>query len=147
MEKFKSKRINTRRMSGKEGALQFSSTPPFGLPGHPRNLYRKDSMDERSSLCPAQQYDTPQRAKEMHEELTEGMEMKGDNHAESQLHSWKSCWRPMLILVSPKVFSNRKIPHTNPASKLGSYNCWRRQMSTSFMFPPRKTALKVCPKH
>ena len=87
MEEFKSNRINTRRTSGKEGALQFSSTPPFGLPGHPRNLYRKDSTDERASFCPAQQYDTPQRAIETHEELTEKMEMKGDSHAESQLHS------------------------------------------------------------
>jgi len=29
----------------------------------------------------------PQRATETHEELTEGMEMKGDSHAGSQLRS------------------------------------------------------------
>lgn len=47
----------------------------------------KDSMDERSSLCPAQQNDTSQRATQMHEELTERMEMKGDSYTESQLSS------------------------------------------------------------
>lgn len=116
--------LKAKLLTSGKGALQFSSTPPFGLPGHPTNLNHTDFMDDRSSLWPAPQYDTPQRAmRETREELTEGREMKEDNLAESQLRSWGSCWRPLLILASPTVFSNRKIPHTNPAVKLGSYNC------------------------
>lgn len=72
MEKFKSKGLTPEKYQGRK--LQFSSTPPLGY-----------------LVTEAQQYDTPQRATEIHEELTKGMEKATAMQNHSSIVEGENC--------------------------------------------------------
>lgn len=67
MEKFKSKGLTLEKHQEKRKCCSSAAHHHLGC-----------------LLTEAQQYDKPQRAIEAHEELTKGMEIKGNSHAESQ---------------------------------------------------------------
>lgn len=95
--------MSTRRTSGKGRACGSAVHHHLGcLVSQEIPLSQGHYVSKGSSLFPAAKYDTAQRVKETYEVLMEGMKLKGNSCAESQLCSQGSCWRAVLILAHIK---------------------------------------------